>query len=367
MDPISVNVLNLVGRVTERDKALGNVFAIYNADYSSAAAYAFQFGVQSQGQTFGVVRSIKVDNGSNPENIEVAVSGTDDYFTIPAFSIGVYTLNANAGSTVTLTSQGGATDICTITFYNYEVPPAVWYSFGAFNSDRPIRAQGAMEEGDTVATEQFNKPIYIGGIDRATGEFRGVGVDALGRLDFSSTINVGGVFGADPMGGAPINPGFAQAVLNSSGDLTYVQLTAGGDFKVNDAALVTLVTASNVALAGIDTSVDLVKTAVDAVDTSIDAFAAQEAGPTAGAITSVASSVGDVTILAANASRKGASIYNNSTSDLRIALANVNATVSYSLVIAAGGTFLINNGEYRGVIKGTWITANGSAIVTENV
>lgn len=346
MDLISVNILNIIGRVTERDKVLGNVFALYNADWSSANAYAFQFGVQSQGQTFGVVRSMKVDNGSNPENVEVAISGTDDYFTIPAYSIGVYTVNANAGSTVTLTSQGGATDLCTITFYNYEVAPAVWYSFGAFNSDRPVKTQGTMKQGSEVVATGFNNPVFIAGVN-PNGKLKAVNVDANGNITVSNLdITIGAVYGPDAVGAAPTRPGVLGAVLDSAGNVKNVQLNAAAELPVFDNGANTKLTAANA---------------------SLDAIEAKLTPPDTGAITTVASTLADATILAANAARKGAIIFNDSTAVLRLALANVDARASFSVAVEPQGSFVISNGDYTGVIKGTWVAVNGNARVTQVV
>jgi len=329
MDPIAVTALNIIGRVTVRDPNLGNTYGLYNADFSVPVSYAIQFGTQSQGQVFGVVKSMFLDNGNNPSPVEVLVQGTDQFFTIPAYSIGTYTIDANAGSTITLTSEGGATDICTVTFYNWERPPVVWYSFGAFNTDRPIKAQGTMSEGDDIAVSDFNDPVFIGG-RKPDGTFVGLNTDADGNIVVSNLdITIGAVYGPDLVGTPPTHPGVLTAVLDNTGDVVNLTLTPSGKLPV-EATIVT-------------------------------------DNPDTGAITSVASVITDATILAANANRKGAIIFNNSTSALNLALANVNATVSYSVVVAAGGEFFLGNGDYTGVIKGTWVSVNGAAIVTELV
>lgn len=93
-------------------------------------------------------------------------------------------------------------------------------------------------------------------------------------------------------------------------------------------------------------------------------------GPTAGAITSVNDTASDTTILAANAARKGASIFNDSTSILYLALANVTSSTTVYTVQVQGGQFyelpLCDGGVYTGVIKGIWSAdASGAARVTE--
>jgi hypothetical protein len=82
--------------------------------------------------------------------------------------------------------------------------------------------------------------------------------------------------------------------------------------------------------------------------------------------TSVASTVTtNTTLLAANAARLGASIYNESTSVLFILLgAGTESATVYTLQMAAGAYYEVPN-AFTGIIKGHWVTANGSARVTE--
>lgn len=88
--------------------------------------------------------------------------------------------------------------------------------------------------------------------------------------------------------------------------------------------------------------------------------------PATGNQTNVASSATDVTILAANAARKGAMIFNDSTSVLYLLLSTGTSSVTnYSTQILAGGILTMLVGEYTGVIKGLWSVANGAARVTE--
>lgn len=336
-DPILVTDLSQTGRATIRDPNLAPVFSSYNADFTGSQVYVFDFNRLRNAEQFGVVRTLFVDNSSNPSEVEVAVSGTDQYFTIPANGQGYFNISASAQSQITLTSDGGATDLVTVIFYNYELPTGVWYRYGTFNNDRPIKAEGTMESGATVASEDNNNPIFIGGVTSG-GVFIPVRVDALGRLDFSSSISVGGIFGADPMGGAPVNPGVVLAVLDSAGDIQYLALNANGELTVNDA---------------------------DA-NTSLATLVSQGTAPSVGALSSVAGTTSDAVILATNANRKGAAIYNDSTAILYIALANVTAsTTNYTTQIDPGGYFEISD-KYTGVVKGIWAAANGAARVTEH-
>ena len=111
---------------------------------------------------------------------------------------------------------------------------------------------------------------------------------------------------------------------------------------------------------------------VTSVGGKLDTTASVATGdaPSTGTITSVNDTNADATILAANANRKGASIFNDSTALLYLALANVTASATaYSVQVPPGGYFelpICDGGVYTGVIKGIWSSdASGAARVTE--
>lgn len=92
--------------------------------------------------------------------------------------------------------------------------------------------------------------------------------------------------------------------------------------------------------------------------------------PATGTITSVNDAAVDTTILASNASRKGATVSNDSTAILYLALSNVTASATvYSVQVPAGGYYALpmcDGGVYTGIIKGIWASdASGAARVTE--
>jgi len=92
--------------------------------------------------------------------------------------------------------------------------------------------------------------------------------------------------------------------------------------------------------------------------------------PSTGTQTSVASGTGDATILASNASRKGAVIFNDDANDLLLLLASgTSSSTNYSVRVAGGAGYELSvcqGGVYTGVIKGLWLAdGSGSARVTE--
>src|ERR1019366_9147686 len=82
----------------------------------------------------------------------------------------------------------------------------------------------------------------------------------------------------------------------------------------------------------------------------------------------VASSATNVELLAANAARKGATIYNDSTQVLYVKLGTTASTSSYAVQLAAAGNlgsyYEIPFG-YTGEIDGVWASANGNARIVE--
>lgn len=79
---------------------------------------------------------------------------------------------------------------------------------------------------------------------------------------------------------------------------------------------------------------------------------------------SVAASASSVTILAANANRLGATVYNDSTVNLFLKLGATASATSFTVKIAAAGYYEVPF-NYTGIIDGIWDSATGSARITE--
>ena len=86
---------------------------------------------------------------------------------------------------------------------------------------------------------------------------------------------------------------------------------------------------------------------------------------TSSAASNVASSASSVTILAANAARRGATVFNDSTAVLYLLMgAGTASTSNYSLQMAALTYFEAPFG-FTGQLTGIWAAANGNARLTE--
>lgn len=86
------------------------------------------------------------------------------------------------------------------------------------------------------------------------------------------------------------------------------------------------------------------------------------------ATTSVASSTSSVTILEANANRRGVSIFNDSTATLRLSFSTPAAAENAFVGLPAGAFLLLDQQLIvTGAIYGIWASENGMAQVTEYV
>lgn len=83
-------------------------------------------------------------------------------------------------------------------------------------------------------------------------------------------------------------------------------------------------------------------------------------------VTSVADNAASVTLLAANASRLGATIFNSSSARLYIKLGTTASTTSYSASVAQNASYMVPD-NYVGRIDGIWATDpnDGAALITE--
>lgn len=78
----------------------------------------------------------------------------------------------------------------------------------------------------------------------------------------------------------------------------------------------------------------------------------------------VASSASNVTILASNANRLGATIYNDSSAILYLKLGSTASTTSFTIKMQAESYYEVPF-NYTGIIEGLWASATGNARITE--
>lgn len=95
----------------------------------------------------------------------------------------------------------------------------------------------------------------------------------------------------------------------------------------------------------------------------------KEVRPATPTQTSVASSATNVTVVASNANRLGATITNESTQNLYLKLGATASATSYTVLLpgaaAAPYAYYEIPFGYTGIVDGLWASANGNARVTE--
>jgi len=117
---------------------------------------------------------------------------------------------------------------------------------------------------------------------------------------------------------------------------------------------------------------DLVRVATQAgavslasIDTKLTApLVTKPAGATTGTLTNVGGSASSVTLLAANANRKGATIFNDSSATLSVKFGATASATSFTVQLVSGAYYEVPYG-YTGILDGIWTSATGNARVTE--
>lgn len=102
---------------------------------------------------------------------------------------------------------------------------------------------------------------------------------------------------------------------------------------------------------------------VGSVITSSTDIVVKEKSGTA-TLANVAGSASSVTLIASNANRRGATIQNDSTAILYVKFGSSASSTSYTVKMTADSYYEVPFG-YTGIITGIWVSATGSARVTE--
>ena len=85
----------------------------------------------------------------------------------------------------------------------------------------------------------------------------------------------------------------------------------------------------------------------------------------AASVTPVGSSDSAVTLKAANTSRRGLLVYNDSTANLFLKLGSGASSSSFTFKLEAGDYYELPRPMYTGIVTGIWSAVNGNALVTE--
>lgn len=145
-----------------------------------------------------------------------------------------------------------------------------------------------------------------------------------------------------------------------------VLTTTAFQARINTLGQKTMANSTPVVLASDQSAISVTGTFFQATQpVSIAAtVAVKELRSATGAQTSVAGSASSVTLLASNANRLGASIYNDSTAILYVRFQATASTSNFSVKLFPDDFYEVPFG-YTGIIDGIWASATGNARVTE--
>lgn len=104
---------------------------------------------------------------------------------------------------------------------------------------------------------------------------------------------------------------------------------------------------------------------VDGAGVQVTSFGSVASNYTTATLTNVASSATNVTLLAANASRKGVVMFNESTQSCYVKFAATATSSSYTYQVFPSQTLDLAQPTYAGIIDGIWASANGAMRITE--
>lgn len=157
------------------------------------------------------------------------------------------------------------------------------------------------------------------------------------------------------------------ATVNSSGKLAVDATLSTGDIEIGAVEIKNGTTDTRATVLAASAAAQATDTALVVAISPNNAVTTTPTTSTTGSPTSVASSLTAVTVLASNATRKGAAVYYDAAAILYVLAGTGTVSSSlYTLKMGAGFyTYYEVPASYTGVISGIWSVATGSALVTE--
>lgn len=257
----------------------------------------------------------------------------------------------------------------------YESPASILYDSNGLEMavsgglSVPAGTQGWLMAGiNTTNTASYLRVDSAGAL-QITGSISTV---AAGTQTVTGTVAIQGltnVSGALPVFLSASNLLTITGAITVANTPTVVQGNAGSIgqswfTRLTDGAAALGVIANPLFVTGsVTTTPTGVQTVTGSVAISGVANVRQFGNPTA-VLTNVASSITSVTILASNANRKQAIIYNDSTKKLYLKFGATASTTSFTILVFRDSYYEVP-GNYSGIIDGIWDAVNGSARVTE--
>jgi len=320
--PIPPNVISTANSTTS-NLAAGAVFTGTSEDVSSYAV--IQVTVFSS--HVSAIDGLSLQQSSDGTNWDIT-----DVFTVPATTGKVFSVQASARF-FRLVYTNGATLTTSL-----RIQTVFHWSVTKPSSQRPQDALSNENDFEQVSgfLHGFNGTTW----DRLRTTGTGV-LSIAGAVTVASTTVTSLVPGV-----AATSLGKAEDAAHTSGDTGILALAVRND----NAA--TAMTSANGDYSSIST------------DTNGTLFIRDAPSNTA-SLANVTASITSVTLRAANAARRTLVIYNDSASDMYIAYAATASSTTFTIYLPSLGTTTILGAEYAGLVTGIWLSAVGSARITE--
>jgi hypothetical protein len=245
---------------------------------------------------------------------------------------------------------------------------------GSFTVDAPattpvfVRLSSGTAAVDTIPVTgtfwQATQPVSIASLPSLT-----TGTNFIGNIGTVSTVT-----NLSQLGGNTISMGSG---IRSTGTLRVtvatddvVQVSQSGTWNINSiTTLPALPTGSNaigklVANSGIDIGDVTLNNALNSGTVDANTIRVVDAGAANASVTSVTATTTTTSLKAANTSRVGLTIFNNSASVLYVKLGTTASATDFSIKMAASSYYEVPFG-YNGAVTGIWVTTDGAALVTE--
>ena len=307
------------------------------------------------------------DQSSIPVTGSVSITGT------PAVTVtsGTVTVaNASIGNTGATTPtqaqlSGGAVTTAAPSYTTGQMNSLSLTTAGALRVDASGTTQTVSISGTPAVT------VSSGTVTANLGTIAGVSTETtlstrLADSTFTGRINTQGQKAM--AASTPVVIASDQSAISVTGSVTASGTVTANQGTANTAANAWFIKNSD----GTNTAaVKAASTAAAATDPALvvavspnNVVTTQTASNATAVLTNVAGSATSVTVLAANTARKGAAIFNDSTTDLFCKFGTTASATSFTVKILAGGYYEIPF-WYNGIITGIWTTATGNARVTE--
>lgn len=115
----------------------------FDFNFIGEQQYNVNLQLMQMAQTFGLPRSIYVNNKYNPNEVIVYIGGSQEVLSIPAFCIGMLPVSALANDVIAIYSLGGtpaANPNVHVEIYNYERAPYTYSALAPFATGSAIQA-----------------------------------------------------------------------------------------------------------------------------------------------------------------------------------------------------------------------------------